>query len=91
MDRLKKISYFVDLLIYYHVQKYLFKDCYGCCFIDRCKQIYILCYPNCTKEKEDGEALIDEFHKYFLKHFGTFYSIFVFLESIHILHQQKHE
>ena len=91
MDRLKKISYFVDLLIYYHVQKYLFKDCYGCCFIDRCKQIYILCYPKYTKEKEDGEALIDEFHKYFLKHFGTFYSLFVFLESIHILHQQKHE
>ena len=34
---------------------------------------------------------INEFHKYFIKHFGTFYSLFVFMESINILHEQKHE
>ena len=49
LDTLKKISYFIDLLIYYHLQKCFFKDCDGCRFINRCTQIYILCYPNCMK------------------------------------------
>ena len=34
---------------------------------------------------------INEFHKYFIKHFGTFYSLFVFMELINILHEQKHK
>ena len=85
------MGYFIDLLIHYHIQKCSFNDCDDCHLTGRCIQIYILCYPNFTKEEEDGKALINEFHKYFLKHFGTFYSIFVFLESINILHEQKHE
>ena len=39
----------------------------------------MLSYPNCKKEGEDGEALVNEFQKYFFKHFGTFYSLYVFL------------
>ena len=90
LDTLKKISYFI-VQKFYPVQKFFFKDCDDCCFIDRCTQIYILCYPNYSKEEEDGEVRINEFHKYFIKHFGTFYSLFVFMESINILHEQKHE
>ena len=35
--------------------------------------------------------LINEFHKYFLRHFRMFYSLFVFMESINILQEQKHK
>ena len=90
LDTLKKISYFI-VQKFYPVQKFFFKDCDDCCFIDRCTQIYIFCYPNYTKEEEDGEVLINEFHKYFLRHFRMFYSLFVFMESINILQEQKHK
>ena len=53
--------------------------------MDRITQIYILFYPNCEKDEEDGEALVFEV----LKYIGTFYSLYVFLELIHILQEQE--
>ena len=74
----KTISDFIDLLIFCYLQKRFFKDCDLFRFINKLTQIYIVFYPNCKKEEVEGEALINKFHKYFLKHFGTFNSLFVF-------------
>lgn len=86
MDNLKMISEFMDLLNFYHLKKCIFKDCNSCWVIDRITQIYILFYPN--YKKEDGEALVFEFQKYIFKYSAlSIHS--VFLESIHILHEQE--
>ena len=37
------------------------------------------------------KLFIKHFIKYFIKHFGTLHSLFVFMESINILQEQKHE
>lgn len=60
MDNLKTIGDFIDLLIFYHLKKCIFKDYDSCQFIDSITQIYILFYPNSEMEEEDEEVLVDE-------------------------------
>ena len=52
-------------------------------------QIYLLFYPNCERQEEGGLVLVKELQKYIFKYFGKFYSLYIFLESIYLLH--KHE
>ena len=89
LDSLKSIGEFIDLLAFYHLNKCVFEDCGNCWFIDRITQIYILFYPNSDKEEEDRSVLVEKLQKYFFKYFVNFYSLYVFLESIHILHEQE--
>ena len=89
LDMLKFIGEFIDLLTFYHLFKCVFKDCGNCRFIDRITQIYILFYPNSEMEEEGRSVLVEKLQEYFFKYFGNFYSLYVFLESIHILHEQE--
>ena len=88
-NKLKSIGDFIDLLTFYHLSKCVFKDCGNCRFIDGITQIYILFYPNSETEEGDSSMLVEKLQEYFFKYFGNFYSLYVFLESIHILHEQK--
>ena len=89
LDTLKSIGEFIDLITFYHLSKFAFKDCGNFRFIDRITQIYILFHPNCKREEEDESVLVEKLQKYFFKYFGNFYSLYIFLESIHILHEYE--
>ena len=89
LNTLESIGEFIDLLTFYHLSKCVFKDCSNCRFIDRITQIYILFYPNYEREEENGSVVVKKLQKYFFKYFGNFYSLYIFLESIHILHEHE--
>ena len=91
LDSLKSIGEFIRLLTFYHLFRCVFKDCDNCQFITRITQIYILFYPNGEKEEEDGSVLVEKLQEYFSKYFGNFYSLYIFLESTHILHEQEQQ
>ena len=89
LNTLESIGEFIDVLTFYHLSKCVFKDCSNCRFIDRITQIYILFYPNYEREEENGSVVVKKLQKYFFKYFGNFYSLYIFLESIHILHEHE--